>query len=198
MRKILFPSVLYSTELEISDEYNSKLKEFILENTPESPVPFKVDSTFWSRNLVDEPILSEFKSKIEREASQYAGRSVYVDTMWVSITRYGCFHSLHSHIPAPVCGVYYVNIPRHPEGLFLTFHSDKQCLGGAVWDEPLENKKLLLFEGWVMHGYAPNPSNELKITIAFNFQYCSEPLQSERRPDSPGRPPRPRPVLELE
>jgi len=195
MKKILFPCVLYGTQLGISDEYNSRLRDFILKNTPESPTPFKVDTTFWKTNLMDDPLLSEFRIKIEEEAEKYSGRRMVVDEMWASVTRYGCFHNTHTHGPVPLAGVYYVSVPRHPDGLFLSFTTDKWVMGGNSWDEPLENKKLLLFEGWVLHGYAPNPSHEPKITIAFNFQYCSEP-RPEGHPRESGVVPRP--VLELE
>lgn len=165
----IFPCNVLDEILDISDEYNTKLYEYILKITPRSQTPFACDTTFWTTNLVDDPLFLEFKIKIEKNAEKFGGDFV-IDQMWASVTRYGCYHGTHSHGSHPLCGVYYVNVPEHPDGYHLRFVNDKWTLKGNEVDWPIKTKKVLMFEGWVLHGYAPNPSYSPKVSVAFNFR----------------------------
>jgi len=166
--KILFPCRLYSEIFDISDEYNSQLKFEIMSLTPRATNKFEVRTTYMKTHIRHNPVFSEFISKIEKEASQYAGRPVSVSEIWANIAEHGSFHVIHHHSPSPLSGVYYVDSPSN---LHLKFISDKDVMNGNEYTEPIETKKLLLFEGWVLHGHDPIPTQEPKISLAFNFAY---------------------------
>ena len=125
--------------------------------------------------MLSNPVFAELIQKIERAAEKYAQlvgvcRTFKLCKMWATVNYKGDCHNTHSHGLSPISGVYYVNIPQHPDGYFLRFVYDKWTLLGNEWNEPIQTNKLLLFEGWVLHGYDPNPSFQPKIAIAFNFE----------------------------
>ena len=171
MMHTIFPCTVLDEILDISDEYNTKLYEYILKITPRSETPFACYTTFWTKNLIDDNLFFEFKTKIEKCTERFG--DFVIDQMWASVTPYGCYHGTHSHGSHPLCGVYYVNVPKHPDGYYLRFMNDKWTLRGNEVDWPIETKKVLLFEGWVLHGYSPNPSYSPKVSVAFNFRSSS-------------------------
>lgn len=171
----LFPCTVLDESLDISDEYNAKLHKHILEITPKSPRAFACDTTFWTTNLVDDPLFDELKAKIVKTSEKYGvNKRFVVDQMWASVTRYGCYHGVHSHGSHPLCGVYYVRVPEHPDGYHLRFLNDKWTLRANEVDVPIRTKQMLMFEGWVLHGYAPNQSYDPKVSVAFNLRIVSD------------------------
>lgn len=165
---VIFPCVLYREKLNISDEYNNQMANEIFRITKNTTFRDPV-------SLHCNPVFFEFKTKIEEAVERYArlmgtDRKFKISWMWATVGYRGDHHSTHTHGVHPISGVYYVNIPQHPDGYFLKFVWDKWTLLGNEWNEPIETKKLLLFEGWVLHGFPPNPSSEPKISISFNFE----------------------------
>lgn len=167
----IFPCLLYREKLDISDEYNKQMSDEIFRI-----IGTESKTTFWEPGCIHcNPVFSEFRTKIEEAVERYArlvgtDRKFKIHSMWATVGYHGDYHGTHTHGIHPISGVYYVNIPHHPDGYFLKFISDKWTLLGNEWNEPLETKKLLLFEGWVLHGFAPNPSSEPKIAISFNLE----------------------------
>ena len=114
-------------------------------------------TTFWDpKGLQDNPVFKELIDKILISVHKYSEGRYRISGMWAQVYRRGGY-----------IGVYYLHVPKTEEGY------DKWTLNGNEWDEPIETKKLLLFEGWVLHGSAPNPISEPKIVISFNFEIHS-------------------------
>lgn len=125
--------------------YNEMIRE-VLHHTDEND---SSATTFWDpKGLQDNPVFKELIDKI------------LISGMWAQVYRRGGYIGVHTHGTHPISGVYYLHVPKTEEGY------DKWTLNGNEWDEPIETKKLLLFEGWVLHGSAPNP-------ISFNFEIHS-------------------------
>lgn len=167
---VIFPCLLYREILDVSDEYNSQLTREI------EHMGILETSFFASDRLFENSVFTHLTEHITRAVNEYArmvgtDRTFRIHSMWANYSKKGACMGTHTHGTHPISGVYYINIPKCPEGYFLRFIYDKWTLRGNEWDEPLESKKLLLFEGWVLHGYAPNPSNEPKIAISFNFEF---------------------------
>jgi len=174
--KLIFPWRIYNEILDISDEYNSLLKNEIISLVPKTARYGEVRTTYLNVHTLCNPIFSELISKIEEEASKYAGFKVNISEFWTTVADQGAYHSIHNHSPQILSGVYYV---ESPPGLTLDFFNEKPLIKtmSQYYREPIESKKLVLFEGWVPHGFAPVPNIEPKISIAFNFKdYSATPL----------------------
>lgn len=171
--KLIFPCRIYSEILDISDEYNSQLKNEIISLVPATAPYGEVRTTYLKVHTLCNPVFSELISKIEEEASKYAGFKVGISEFWATVADQGAYHAIHNHTPQILSGVYYV---ESPPGITLDFFNEKHLIKtmNQYHYEPIEPKKLVLFEGWVLHGFAPVPSIEPKIAIAFNFRDCSE------------------------
>lgn len=170
-RHILFPSVLYTEMMEISDQYNHEMITEVLRHTDENDASA---TTFWDpKGLQDNPVFKELIDKILNSVHKYSPGRYKICGMWAQVYRRGGYIGAHTHGTHPISGVYYLHVPKTEEGYHLRFVYDKWTLNGNEWDEPIETKKLLLFEGWVLHGSAPNPISEPKIVISFNFEIHS-------------------------
>lgn len=88
--------------------------------------------------------------------------------MWLTISGKGGHHPIHHHKGALIAGTYYVSVPKDVP-IFLDFFDERLRIPSSEYAEKLEDKKLILFEGGVLHGFKPNPSYEHKIAISFNF-----------------------------
>jgi hypothetical protein len=170
---VIFPCLLYRELLDISEEYNIQLEKEVCRLVSLTDK----NTTFWGDDsaVLANPVFAELIQKIERAVEKYAKlvgvcRKFKLCKMWGTVNYKGDYHNIHTHGSSLISGVYYVNIPKHPDGYFLRFVYDKWTLLGNEWSEPIETNKLLLFEGWVIHAYDPNPSFEPKIAIAFNFE----------------------------
>lgn len=173
--KNIFPWRIYTEILDISDEYNSLLKNEVTRLVPPQAPFGAVRTTYLQVHTLHNPVFSNLISKIETEASKYAGFQVCINEFWVTVSDRGAYHAIHNHSSQILSGVYYVDAPPN---LTLDFFNDKPLLKNfnQYYCEPIEAKKLILFEGWVLHGYGPVPSVEPKIAIAFNLRDCSETL----------------------
>lgn len=104
----------------------------------------------------------------------------YILQLWVTAVSKGGFVASHNHNPVPISGVFYLKAePR---------------LGNIYFENPLDlvlgrspNKftdrtptrfnhemdavsgKLILFPGWLKHFTRPNPTDELRMSMAVNF-----------------------------
>jgi uncharacterized protein (TIGR02466 family) len=168
----LFPKFIYSDTLNVSDAYNEEIKAEIyrltkgLENGEESVTDF-----FSQTDLLNNPVFVPLFALIREHISTFCRSVGYsqhlsIDEPWVSITYPGQFHNFHNHGLAVMNGVYYV----HAEpSMKLKFINSGSRLIENDHVEKLETKKLLLFDGSLIHGFTAVNEPEPKITIAFNL-----------------------------
>jgi len=84
-----------------------------------------------------------------------------IDTWWFNVNLQGEGTGWHSHSQWDKVGVLYVTVPA---GL-IEF---KQ--GEAYWTESPKPGNLLVFPGSLEHRVLPNTSEQVRISIAFNFK----------------------------
>jgi hypothetical protein len=84
-----------------------------------------------------------------------------VDAWWFNVNESAEYTNWHAHNNHETVAVLYVTVP----GGSIEF---KQ--GGAYWTELPTAGDLLVFPGTLEHRVLPNPSNNLRISIAFNFK----------------------------
>jgi uncharacterized protein (TIGR02466 family) len=104
----------------------------------------------------------------------------YILQLWATAVNKGGFVASHNHNPVPISGVFYLKAePRlgniyfeNPLDLVLgrspnkftdrtptRFNQEMDAVSG----------KLILFPGWLKHFTRPNPTDELRMSMAVNF-----------------------------
>ncbi|MDX1513943.1 MAG: TIGR02466 family protein, partial [Gammaproteobacteria bacterium] len=103
---------------------------------------------------------------------------------WANMNPKGAGHKAHSHGNNYLSGVYYV---RTPEGAdTITFHDPRiqvEQISPKVVRRNEHNSnahtmkvkegRLLMFPAWFGHSVAPNPSDELRVSVSFNIMFTA-------------------------
>jgi uncharacterized protein (TIGR02466 family) len=174
--RTLFPKLLYTEQLNVSDAYNNEIKQEIIKilERVDTSGPTSVTSYFGGQesavsilgNPVFAPLVSMIRDNIRSfcQATNFKG-GLEIDAIWVSITQPGKYHDVHTHPNVTLAGVYYVETA--PSSTLNFVHEGRM---GALQDhmEPLSSKKLILFDGSLIHGFTHINTDEPKITISFN------------------------------
>ena len=109
-----------------------------------------------SRPYTDQPF-SWFESTYKAVEAQEGT----IDSWWFNVNTQGERTGWHAHDRWHKVGVLYVQVP----GGLIEFRQ-----GGAYWTESPKSGDLLVFPGSLEHRVRPNASNEVRISIAFNFK----------------------------
>jgi uncharacterized protein (TIGR02466 family) len=104
----------------------------------------------------------------------------YILQLWATAVKQGGFVASHNHNPVPVSGVFYLKADPSLGNLYLENPLDL-VIGKSPYqvDERTPTRfnhqieavsgKLVLFPGWMKHFTAPNPTDEVRISMAVNF-----------------------------
>jgi uncharacterized protein (TIGR02466 family) len=130
------------------------------------------------KKLVD--LLFESQRHIYKE--EMLSSEPFLGNMWANINPPGGYNMPHIHSNSLWSGVYYVKTPQNCGSLKLEDprstslmsrpnHIEGQ-LPSRIWREiqfePVAGR-LIMFPSWVNHGVDPNMSNEIRISVSFNF-----------------------------
>ena len=111
------------------------------------------------------------------------GRKLEMTDCWVNVMSRHVVHGLHLHPLASISGTYYVRTPRGCSGLkFEDPRLDRFMAApprrarprrdNQVWVTlPAEQGNLVLFESWLRHEVAPNPTEAERISVSFNYSW---------------------------
>jgi uncharacterized protein (TIGR02466 family) len=133
----------------------------------------------------------ELEAKIRRHVNRFArrldmnlqGARLAMTDCWVNVMSRHAVHSLHLHPLAVVSGTYYVATP--PGSSRLRFEDPRldKLMGAPPKRDPCraENRqqvsydvaagKLILFESWLRHEVASNPTRGERVSISFNYNW---------------------------
>jgi len=112
-----------------------------------------------------------------------AGRKLSMTDCWVNVMTRHVVHGLHLHPLASISGTYYVRTPHGCSGLkFEDPRLDRYMAApprrtrarrdNQVWVTlPAEQGNLVLFESWLRHEVAPNPTEAERISVSFNYSW---------------------------
>jgi hypothetical protein len=109
-----------------------------------------------SRPYTDQPF-SWFESTYKAVEAQEGT----IDSWWFNVNTQGERTGWHAHDRWHKVGVLYVQVPA---GL-IEFRQ-----GGAYWTESPKAGDLLVFPGDLEHRVLPNTSEQVRISVAFNFK----------------------------
>jgi len=133
----------------------------------------------------------DLEAKIRRHVNRFArrldmnlqGARLAMTDCWVNVMSRHAVHSLHLHPLAVVSGTYYVATP--PRSSRLRFEDPRldKLMGAPPKRDPCrpENRqqvsydvaagKLILFESWLRHEVASNPTRGERVSISFNYNW---------------------------
>lgn len=89
---------------------------------------------------------------------------------WTSLHTNGSHHAAHHHVDSMVSGVMYIQVPKFGAG-DLVFYDPRGALppfGKTLRIGPKVGD-LILFPGFLVHSVEPTISEEVRISISFNF-----------------------------
>ena len=129
------------------------------------------------------PLVDElFKMQHQIFKEEWLDREPRLGNMWANINYQGGYNKPHIHPNSLFSGVYYVhaqpnsgklvcNDPR--PGIQTTMPSRKPGQPPKhLWREThLEPKpgRIIMFPAWLWHSVEPNQSNDIRISVSFNF-----------------------------
>ena len=137
------------------------------------------------------PTFQVLERRIDRHVKSFAkaldfdlaGRKLEMTDCWVNVMTRQVVHGLHLHPLATLSGTYYVRTPRGCSGLkFEDPRLDRYMAAppkrvkskrdNQIWVTiPAEQGNLVLFESWLRHEVAPNPTVTERISISFNYSW---------------------------
>ena len=101
---------------------------------------------------------------------------------WMNIKPRGVGHPLHSHQNNYLSGVYYVKAPEGADS--ISFHdtrTERRIILPRLLEEtpltartmhiPVKTGILIMFPSWLQHTVKENPSEETRVSLAFNIMF---------------------------
>ena len=130
------------------------------------------------KSLVDEL----FKMQFEVFKEEWLDREPRLGNMWANINPPGGYNRPHIHANSLFSGVYYIKAPENSGDFSCTdpragaqLNMPARVKGTPpkeLWREVhLEPKvnRIIMFPSWLWHYVEPNESNDIRISVSFNF-----------------------------
>jgi len=137
------------------------------------------------------PTFAQLEKRIDAHVRGFArtldfdltARRLVMTDCWVNVMTLQVVHGLHLHPLASISGTYYVRTPRGCSGLkfedprldrFMAAPPRKARARreNRTWVTiPAEQGNLVLFESWLRHEVAPNPTEAERISVSFNYSW---------------------------
>lgn len=136
------------------------------------------------------PTFADLEKHVDRHVRTYAarleldltGRRLAMTDCWVNVMPRHVVHTNHLHPLSTLSGTYYVQTPRGCAGLkfedprldrFMAAPPPRNPGSGRRgWATvPARAGHLVLFESWLRHEVPPNPVDEARVSISFNYHW---------------------------
>ena len=191
-RDLHFPTPIYIADIE-HPTLNQELERDIVEwsNRDKGVIRTNVQGWHSTTNMHE---LSQFKKLVDMlyacqktiYEQEYLDSEPYLGNMWANINPPGGMNRAHQHPNSLWSGVYYVKAPKNSGQLKI---DDPRSSAAMV--RPNQKKgpipprlhrethydpiagRCIMFPSWLMHCVDPNQSNDIRISVSFNFmQKC--------------------------
>ena len=185
-----FPTPVYIKEIPNAVELNHYLEKQILKWNKEDPKGVsKTNAGGWhsttdmNKKQEYDPLSKElFNMQDEIFQKEYLTMKPVLGNMWANINPPGGFNRPHLHPNSLFSGVYCINAPKKSGNLMLyeprpgaqcTMPNRKEGkLPSQLWREVHYEPKAgtcIMFPSWLWHEVKPNESNDIRISVSFNF-----------------------------
>ena len=186
IKEQFFPTTVYGKDLQLD---NNTLAQHIIQWSQQDQGVKKTNMNGWHSTtdmhlkkeyqvLVDE--LYKMQHEIYQE--EWLDRRPMLGNMWANINYSGGYNRPHVHPNCLFSGVYYVktqpqcgelvvNDPRPGIQTMMPIRKSGQPpkhLWREAHIEPIQGR-LIMFPAWLWHCVEPNQSNDMRISVSFNF-----------------------------
>ena len=188
-----FPTIIYIKEIPNALQLNQYLEQKIIQWSQQDKGEQKTNAGGWhsttDMNKKEEynPLTKElFNMQYEIYQKEYLSLKPVLGNMWANINYPGCYNRPHIHPNALFSGVYFIKTPQKSgnlmvydprPGVQMTMPTRKQGeiknsypheLWREVHYEPVAGR-CIMFPSWLWHEVKPNESNDIRISVSFNF-----------------------------
>lgn len=182
----LFPTPMYLSKVRNFDEVQEELSgavdriEFVRKQ--EWGQTHYFSNSDFNENLFERYGLDKFAAEADFHLKQYCkhlGFEVkkYRILSWFSMFKPGNYGHIHNHGNVDISGVYYFKTSGHDGDIF--FQSPCPSMESSLcyqeigqrWIHGPKEGKILLFPGWLDHGITTNPTDETRISLAWNVYF---------------------------
>ena len=184
-----FPTMIYIKDLPDSEKLNKYLEDHIMRWSQNDKGVSKTNAGGWhsetNMNTKKEynPLTTElFNMQEEIYQKEKLNRKPVLGNMWANINYPGCFNRPHIHPNSLFSGVYFIKTPQKSgnlmvydprPGVQMAMPSrKKEQLQSELWREvhyePVAGR-CIMFPSWLWHEVKPNQSNDIRISVSFNF-----------------------------
>ena len=189
-QELYFPTSIYIHDVKDPTAMNQELEKNILKWQQEDPKGLnKTNRGGWHSptTMHDKPEYQQlmailFNMAQEIFKKEQLDQSVALGNMWANINPPRAWNLKHNHANAFFSGVYYVKVPVNagqlevhdprPGPQLLRPKQNTDNLSREYWRsvsfDPQEGR-IIIFPSWLEHEVKSNESNEMRISISFNF-----------------------------
>ena len=184
-----FPTPIYIKDIPNAKELNISLTRHIIEWSHADEGLKKTNVKGWHSGTdmhkkpeYNDLIKELFIMQQEIFKEEHLESEPLLGNMWANINYPGSYNRSHLHPNALFSGVYYVQTPKDSgilkvmdsrQGAQLVMPRQKSGkLPAKLWREvnfPPIAGRIIIFPAWLWHGVEDNKSNELRISVSFNF-----------------------------
>ena len=186
IKEQFFPTTIYAKDIQLDNE---TLSNNIVNWSQQDPGVKKTNMNGWHskpemhlKSEYQQLVQELYKMQEEIYQEEWLDRQPKLGNMWANINYPGGYNRPHVHPNCLFSGVYYVkanknsgvfvaNDPR--PGIQTMMPTRKQGrppkhLWREVHLEPIPGR-IIMFPAWLWHCVEPNQSNDIRISISFNF-----------------------------
>ena len=181
-----FPTFIYAKDVQLN---NNQLTQDIINWSNQDKGVSKTNYKGWhsTTDMADKPeyqqLITELM-KMQKEVydNEHIDRHPRLGNMWANINPPDGMNQPHVHPNSLFSGVYYVK--SQPKSGRLKIYDPRQGIqysmpirkpgnpGKDLWREayidPIPGR-IIMFPAWLWHSVEPNESNDIRISVSFNF-----------------------------
>ena len=189
IKEYLFPTIIYVKDLPNANELNLYLEKHIIDWSNQDKGVSKTNMNGWhsqtdmNHKKEYEPLIQEvFQMQKEIIEEEHLDIQPRLGNMWANINPPGGYNQSHLHPNSLFSGAYYVKGQPNSGRLSLMDPRPgvQQCMPNRkpgnlpreLWRETYYDPipgRFIMFPSWMWHKVEPNQSNDIRISVSFNF-----------------------------
>ena len=186
IREEFFPTSIYGKDVQLD---NNKLAQDIINWSKQDKGVKKTNVKGW-HSQTDMHTKPEYKSLVDELMTmckdvfkeEWLDREPILGNMWANINQPGGYNKPHIHPNSLFSGVYYIKTPPNCGKLICNDPRPgiQTTMPVRVKGEPPKHLwrevhltpitgRIVIFPAWLWHCVEPNESNDIRISVSFNF-----------------------------